>query len=78
MENPNQKTLPETDLTAPENGDIYEETTGDYLGQLEPITAPGHPIILELAIFHNGDFYVYKLDRKYKATEEEKNEKLEN
>lgn len=48
-----------------ENGDAYDYDTGDYLGQLEPVASPiSGEVTVEIAVWHNGKYYVYKLDRK--------------
>ena len=62
---------PSSDVAATENGDVYDEDSGDYLGTIEPIVSPTtNKITLELAVFHAGEWYIYKLDRKYEHEQE--------
>jgi hypothetical protein len=50
--------LPE-DSAPFENGDVFDEDTGQPLGTIEIQNS------VELSVYRDGWWYVYKLDRKY-------------
>lgn len=48
------------------NGDVYDEDTGEHLGSIDPlVSALTQNFTMELAVYHNGRWYVFKLDRSY-------------
>lgn len=57
-----QQQKEEEELLPPENGDVYCEDDGAYIGAYERIEARSIPI--ELSLFHKGLWFIYKLDRK--------------
>lgn len=66
-----------------ENGDLYDEDTGEYLATIELTKEQNHPTVgdaesipASLSIFFNGYWYIYKIDSRYKHTPAPKAEEL--
>lgn len=59
-----------TDVAVRENGDLYDEDTGEYYYTFpEESSLPA-----KLAVFKDGYWYVYKIDGRYKQEEGEDEE----
>jgi len=60
------------------NGDLYDEDSGEHLGQIDVKDAHASKEIdtipAKLSVFMNGYFYVFNMHARYKA-EDESNEK---
>lgn len=66
-----------------ENGDLYDEDTGEYLATLEiAMDSQGvgkisdGSIPASLSIFFNGYWYIYKIDSRYKHVPSPKADEL--
>lgn len=56
-----------SDFRAVERGDTFDEDTGAFLGQLSEITTETvHRFPVQIAVYLDGYYYIYKLDRKEK------------
>lgn len=65
----NNETLAVDPAVGMDNGDTFDETTGSSLGSLDFETIPlSFPV--EISVYQNGCWYVYKLDRKYEDGKE--------
>jgi hypothetical protein len=54
----------EGDVDSFNNGDLYDEDTGTYFGAIDPEFLKEMPI--NIGMFLNGVWYIYKLDHKYR------------
>lgn len=73
--------FPKTLLTDPidENGDLYDEDTGDFYGTLdlkatEPTLeepTPPETVPAQFCLFLNGFWYIYKMDSRYEEGEKD-------
>lgn len=49
-----------------EDGDTYDEDTGDFLGNLD-LGIVENTLPAQIGIFHNGYWYIFKPQERYKA-----------
>jgi hypothetical protein len=51
---------------APENGDVFNAETGEYIGSIEPFAELSWAMDHRIMILHDGFMYIFKLEGREK------------